>query len=72
MYASRLRELHVVARGSRQTRLATRITTIPRRVDLYFADRLGRRVLWSAIAYGAGFYAANTGGVLQPLHHHDE
>ena len=53
--------LEVTARGSRQTRLATRITTIPRRVDLYFADRPLRRVLWAAISFYSGFYCANTG-----------
>ena len=53
--------VHVIARGSRQTRLATRITTIPRRVDLYFADRPFRRALWAAIAFYSGFYCANTG-----------
>ncbi|CAL5225140.1 g7919 [Coccomyxa viridis] len=52
--------LQVTARGSRQTRLATRITTIPRRVDLYFADRPLRRMLWAAIAFYSGFYCANT------------
>ena len=53
--------LPVTARGSRQTRLATRITTIPRRVDLYFADRPLRRALWAAISFYSGFYCANTG-----------
>jgi hypothetical protein len=52
----------VQARSGRQrTRLATRITTIPRRLDLYFADNPGRQALWSAISFSAGFYAANTG-----------
>ena len=47
--------------GRQQTRLATRITTIPRRLDLYFADNMPRQALWSCISYFAGFYAANTG-----------
>lgn len=47
--------------GRQQTRLATRITTIPRRLDLYFADNLPRQALWSCISYFSGFYAANTG-----------
>ena len=53
--------LHVSARGSRQTRLATKITTIPRRVDLYFSDRPLRRVMWAGIAFFSGYYCANTG-----------
>ncbi|CAL8467319.1 g6856 [Coccomyxa elongata] len=54
------RGVSVQARGSGRTRLATRITTVPRRVDLYFADQPLRRVLWSCIAFGCGYYSANT------------
>ena len=53
--------LQVSARGSRQTRLATKITTIPRRVDLYFSDRPLRRAMWAGIAFFSGYYCANTG-----------
>lgn len=55
------RGVSVQARGSGRTRLATRISTVPRRVDLYFADQPLRRVLWSCIAFGCGYYSANTG-----------
>lgn len=44
----------------RQTRLSTRITTVPRRVDLYFSGNLARQILWSVISFGIGFYSANT------------
>lgn len=44
----------------RRSRLATRITTIPRRIEFYFADSLLRRGVWGAIAFSTGFYAANT------------
>ena len=40
--------------------MATRITTIPRRVEFYFADNLPRQAVWGAISFFAGFYAANT------------
>lgn len=33
---------------------------MPRRVDLYFAGNLLRQALWSFIAFGIGFYSANT------------
>ena len=29
-------------------------------MDVYFAGKPGRRLLWKAIAFGVGFYAANT------------
>ena len=44
----------------RGTRLGTRLTTIPRRIDYYFAGSLARRWLWTVIAFATGFYAANT------------
>ena len=44
----------------RGTRLGTRLTTIPRRIDYYFAGSLARRWLWTVIAFVTGFYAANT------------
>ena len=47
-------------RGSRQTRLATRVNTLPRRVDLYFAGNLFRQAVWAVIAFSTGFYSANT------------
>lgn len=43
-----------------RTRLATRLVTLPRRVDLYFEGQPFRRILWTAISFGTGFYAANT------------
>jgi hypothetical protein len=43
-----------------RTRLATTILTAPRSVDIYFAGKPGRRLLWKAISFGVGFYAANT------------
>ena len=57
-YLYRTRVVCVVAR--RRSRLATRITTIPRRVEFYFADNLPRRAVWGGISFFAGFYAANT------------
>ncbi len=57
----RLRRQRVVSASARRnSRLATRITTIPRRIEFYFADNLPRRALWGAITFFAGFYAANT------------
>ena len=47
-------------RGSRQTRLATRVNTLPRRVDLYFAGNLFRQAVWAVIAFSTGYYSANT------------
>lgn len=29
-------------------------------MDVYFAGKPGRRLLWKGIAFGVGFYAANT------------
>ena len=46
--------------GGRRGRLGTRLTTIPRRVDYYFAGSWTRQLLWTAIAFATGFYAANT------------
>jgi tetrahydromethanopterin S-methyltransferase subunit E len=43
-----------------RTRLATRLVTLPRRVDVYFEGQPLRRILWTAIAFAVGFYAANT------------
>jgi len=45
---------------ARQTRLTTRVTTVPRRVDLYFAGNFLRKALWAFIAFCTGFYSANT------------
>jgi len=57
----RLRRRRVVSVSARRSsRLATRITTIPRRIEFYFADNVPRRALWGAITFFAGFYAANT------------
>ena len=47
-------------RGSRQTRLATRVNTLPRRVDLYFAGNFFRQAVWAVIAFSTGYYSANT------------
>ncbi len=44
----------------RRGRLGTRLTTLPRRVDYYFAGSFTRQLLWTAIAFATGFYAANT------------
>eukprot|EP00884_Botryococcus_braunii_P022960 jgi/Botrbrau1/9348/Bobra.354_2s0007.1 len=53
--------LLVLARGpTRQTRLATRITTLPRRIDLYFSGGKSRQAIWTIISFGGGFYAGNT------------
>ena len=46
--------------AARQTRLSTSITTLPRRLDLYFTNSPLRKAVWAAIAFSAGFYAANT------------
>ena len=46
--------------SNNRTRLATRLITLPRRVDLYFEGQPVRRLLWTAIAFALGFYAANT------------
>lgn len=55
------KRLKVMARGpTRQTRLATRITTFPRRIDLYFSGDKARQAIWTIIAFGGGFYAGNT------------
>ena len=32
---------------------------VPTRVERYFAASLARKLLWSGISYGSGFYAAN-------------
>lgn len=45
---------------SRGPRLGTRLTTIPRRVDYYFAGSWTRQLLWTTIAFATGFYVANT------------
>jgi hypothetical protein len=34
--------------------------TLPRRVDIYFEGQPMRRILWTAISFAVGFYAANT------------
>ena len=46
--------------GGRRGRLGTQLTTLPRRVDYYFAGSWRRQLLWTAIAFATGFYAANT------------
>jgi hypothetical protein len=57
----RQKVFRVQARGpARQTRLATRITTLPRRVDLYFSGDRVRQSIWTVIAFGGGFYGGNT------------
>jgi hypothetical protein len=33
---------------------------LPRRVDLYFEGQPVRRLMWTAISFALGFYAANT------------
>lgn len=50
----------VLVTARRRSRLATRLTTIPRRIEFYFADTLLRRAVWGAISFSTGFYAANT------------
>ena len=52
--------MRVTAEYPRRSRLATQITTVPRRLDAYFAGSLVRQALWACIAFFAGFYAANT------------
>ncbi|KAK9827292.1 hypothetical protein WJX81_001148 [Elliptochloris bilobata] len=54
------RQRRICVNARRRSRLAARITTIPRRIEFYFADNLPRRAVWGAIAFFAGFYAANT------------
>ena len=43
-------------RGTRFTRI---LTSIPRRLDLYFKDNLLRKALWCMISTFAGFYSGN-------------
>lgn len=45
--------------GPRETRIASILTTLPTRIELYFRVRKGRRTLWKAISAFAGFYTAN-------------
>ena len=45
--------------GPRETRIASILTTLPTRIELYFRVRRGRRTLWKAISAFAGFYTAN-------------
>ncbi len=49
----------VQARQERRRRLVDSALEIPTRVERYFEGSLLRKVLWSGISYGAGFYAAN-------------
>ncbi|KAK9803917.1 hypothetical protein WJX72_004830 [[Myrmecia] bisecta] len=58
--SSRRRCMQVTAQFTRRSRLATQITTVPRRLDAYFAGSILRQALWTCIAFFAGFYAANT------------
>jgi Protein of unknown function (DUF565) len=43
-----------------QKRLIPFVLSIPKRVDLYFERYPARRVFWSGLSAGAGFYAGNT------------
>lgn len=43
-----------------QKRLIPFVLSLPKRVDLYFDRYPARRVLWSGLSAGAGFYAGNT------------
>lgn len=55
------KQMKIWARGpTRQTRLATRITTFPRRIDLYFSGDKARQAIWTVISFAGGFYAGNT------------
>lgn len=42
------------------TRLTVKLTSVPYRLDTYFAYNPWRKVMWSATAFSAGYYAANT------------
>ena len=43
-----------------RTRLIVKLTSVPYRLDMYFGYNPWRKVMWSATAFSAGYYAANT------------
>lgn len=43
-----------------RTRLTVKLTSVPYRLDMYFAYNPWRKVMWSSTAFSAGYYAANT------------
>ncbi|OUS47657.1 hypothetical protein BE221DRAFT_71003 [Ostreococcus tauri] len=49
----------IVTRAERETRLVSVLTSLPRRLELYFARRSYRVTLWRAISVFFGFYLAN-------------
>jgi len=53
------RRLGVVCGAERETRLGSVLTSLPRRLELYFARRSYRVTLWRAISAFFGFYLAN-------------
>lgn len=53
------RRLGIVCGAERETRLGSVLTSIPRRLELYFARRSYRVTLWRAISAFFGFYLAN-------------